>query len=334
MSEKVQLMKNFNIDNFCSRFWHTGRWIKVVVDDLLPSRHGESLFITSNFNDEFWAAMTEKAFAKLHGSYDYLARGSFSEAMVSFTGGCPEVLEPRTFEKNKLFERLLDAYQQGSHIGCTTPVYGRKQILAAGKTYIVTKVLKVTKGNRDTHRLIRLRKPWSDEMEWLKTCSEFSGEWSAIPEEDKNDLGLTVNEDAREFWMSLDDFARNFQTVEFCHTNAKLVADFDGQFNEKAGYFIEVKAKKAVTIISLSHLIQRSGNIGKSDPFIGFEMYSIRKGKLIFSTNLKPTRDVTQRIQLGKGRYQIVPNIVNGNGNFYLRIFSDQKMCAEKITDD
>ena len=317
------------------RFWLSGRWVKVVVDDLLPSRHEESLFITSNFNDEFWAAMTEKAYAKLHGSYEYLSRGSFSEALVAFTGGCPEVLGPRTFEKNELFERLFDAHQNGSHIGCTTPALERKQILAAGQTYIVTKVLKVIRRTGVTHKLIRLRKPWSNEIEWLKTTAEYSGEWFLIPDEEKNDLGLTVNEDAREFWMSLEDFARNFQNVEFCHTNDKLVADYHGRFNEKVRYFFEVKSNGTTATISLSQMTRRSGNVGKSDPFIGFEVYNTNKGQRpIFSSHLKPTRDVTQRIRLQKGRYQMVPNIVNGNGNFYLRIFSDRKIRAEKITDD
>ncbi len=278
--------------------------------------------------------MTEKAYAKLHGSYEYLARGSFSEAMVAFTGGCPEVLEPRTIEKSELFERLLDAYKQGSHIGCTTPVYERKHILAAGQTFIVTKVLKVIRETGVTHQLIRLRKPWSKEIEWLKTTSEFSGEWSSIPDEEKNDLGLTVDKQAKEFWMSMEDFARNFQTVEFCHTNAKLVADFHGRFNEKTSYFVEVKAKEATATISLSQMIRRSGNVRKTDPFIGFEIYNTNKVKRIFSSNLNPARDVTQRIRLQKGGYQIVPNIVNGNGNFYLRIFSESKIRAERITDD
>ena len=92
--------------------------------------------------------MTEKAYAKLRGSYDHLSRGSFSEALVAFTGGCPEVLELRPFEKkeDELFERLAEAYKRGSHIGCNTPIYQNKckQILPTGETYIVSKVLKVS----------------------------------------------------------------------------------------------------------------------------------------------------------------------------------------------
>ena len=80
-----------------------------------------------------------------------------------------------------------------------------------------------------SHQLIRLRKPWCNEVELSKATSEFSGEWALIPDDETNVLGLTANENAGEFWMSLEDFVRNFESVEFCHTDAKLVADFHGK---------------------------------------------------------------------------------------------------------
>ncbi|KAK3913096.1 Calpain-A [Frankliniella fusca] len=70
------------------RLWRFGRWETVVVDDRLPTPH----CIATDADAEVWPAVIEKAFAKIHGGYAYLAGGDVLDALEDLTGGVAQRL--------------------------------------------------------------------------------------------------------------------------------------------------------------------------------------------------------------------------------------------------
>ena len=80
-------------ENYCGifhfRFWF-GRWIEIVIDDLLPTRKGLLVYMKSTSNVEYWPALLEKAYAKAKGTYELLNSWLPIDACIELTGGCPE----------------------------------------------------------------------------------------------------------------------------------------------------------------------------------------------------------------------------------------------------
>jgi len=198
----------------------------VVVDDYLPTTKGPKLaFIHSNSSDEFWSALMEKAYAKLHGSYEALKGGSTCESMVDFTGGCAEIFNLKEDPPPNLFKSLLSCYKRKGMNGCSIEADPKKfeartpQGLVKGHAYTITKVVKAkisTPRVTGLIPLVRVRNPWGNAVEWTGTWSDDAREWEFIPEEEKKSMGLNFDNDG-EWWMSFQDFTKHFDQLELCN---------------------------------------------------------------------------------------------------------------------
>ncbi|PHT96888.1 Calpain-type cysteine protease DEK1 [Capsicum chinense] len=81
------------------RFCIQGDWVPVVVDDWIPCESpGKPAFSTSRKGNEMWVSLLEKAYAKLHSSYEALEGGLVQDALVDLTGGAGEEIDMRSAE--------------------------------------------------------------------------------------------------------------------------------------------------------------------------------------------------------------------------------------------
>uniref|UniRef100_A0A8I3MWC1 Calpain-12 n=1 Tax=Canis lupus familiaris TaxID=9615 RepID=A0A8I3MWC1_CANLF len=207
---------------FHFQLWQFGRWVDVVVDDRLPVREGKLMFVRSDQRNEFWAPLLEKAYAKLHGSYEVMRGGHMNEAFVDFTGGVGEVLYLRQ-DTPGLFSALRHALAKESLVGATAlsdrGEYRTEDGLVKGHAYSVTGTYKVTLGFTKV-RLLRLRNPWG-RVEWTGAWSDSCPRWDALPTEWRD--ALLVKKEDGEFWMELKDFLRHFNTVQICSLSPEVL---------------------------------------------------------------------------------------------------------------
>jgi hypothetical protein len=167
---------------FAFKFFIAGEWREVVIDDRLPTQQGQLLlFLTSGDPNEFWPSLLEKAFAKVHGSYDSLVGGELTQAAffgavseTFYVRGChfPDGLDPRYGR-----ERVLEAGRLGSL--CSAAIHKVPQNsdsqalygLTPGHAYTITGA---------TAQQVVVRNPWGNGTEWKGQKSAPDGEFKMM----------------------------------------------------------------------------------------------------------------------------------------------------------
>ncbi|OAF66850.1 hypothetical protein A3Q56_05415 [Intoshia linei] len=222
------------------KFWRYGRWVDIIIDDLLPTVNDRLIFLHSNEQNEFWASLLEKAYAKFHGTYESLCGGSSSEGFEDMTGGLSE-----TFFINKetnlkqLCHQLEKFIKEKSLMSCSIKSEGGEVTLSngliKGHAYTITG-FKTFSINSKNYNLVRIRNPWGNDKEWNGAWSDESKDWNKLNAEQKDKINFVKRDDG-EFWMDYNDFVKNYDKIEVCHLNFKY--DQNLAVNEFYGRWIK-----------------------------------------------------------------------------------------------
>uniref|UniRef100_A0A3Q1AK41 Calpain 11 n=1 Tax=Amphiprion ocellaris TaxID=80972 RepID=A0A3Q1AK41_AMPOC len=347
---------------FHFQFWQFGEWVDVVIDDRLPVKDGELMFVHSAEGNEFWSALLEKAYAKLNGSYEALSGGSTTEGFEDFTGGVSEMYELRKAPRN-LYRIISKALERGSLLGCSIDV---------GVDY-----------HGDMVRLIRIRNPWG-QVEWTGAWSDNAPEWDDIDPSEREDLHLQMEDG--EFWMSFSDFMRQFSRLEICNLTPDVLSEdslshwntikFYGTWrrgstaggcrNHPNTFWINPQYK--ITLleedddpeddeVACSFLValmqkdrRRYRRQGQDMHTIGFALYeykgcqNVHLKKNFFlshsscarSETFINLREVSTRLRLPPGEYLIVPSTFEPGkeADFVLRVFTEKQSETEELDDE
>lgn len=221
------------------KFCKDGEWVTVTIDDYLPCfPFGGPIFSRSQGN-ELWVLLLEKAYAKIHGSYMLLRGGWAAEGMSDLTGCPTENLEfssdevKRQISLNELWPYLKNCDDNGALMSASTAGEDRwsetggpdKQGgLVPGHAYTLIAV-KEAHG----HRLVNIRNPWGT-FEWNGNWGDTSPLWNPRMREALKPT-LTANDGT--FWMSFEDFLKNFSGVNICHVGTYHEARMKGLFKKE-----------------------------------------------------------------------------------------------------
>ncbi|XP_014664553.1 PREDICTED: calpain-5-like isoform X2 [Priapulus caudatus] len=374
---------------FHFRFWRFGDWIDVVIDDRLPTINGQLVFIHSQSRNEFWSALLEKAYAKLSGCYEALDGGNLSEALEDFTGGVAETisLQEDGFagddqKQYRLFKTMEKEAERLSLMACAIAVSGGQEIesrtnsgLVRGHAYGITAVKKIYLGDsgflyrftgKEKLYMVRMRNPWG-EKEWNGAFSDNDPEWNNMSEAQRQKLGM-AKEDDGEFWMTMEDFCKNFTDVSICRLintqylslhkkwfEAMRFGSWTGNlmggcinnrstFLQNPQFKFEIGDDEDEILLSLTQKdVRDTRAVGGQNLPIGFFIMKVelnRKYRLhtihekAGDSVYARSRCVFLRITLKKGTYVLVPSTFEANqtGDFMLRVFtSSTSNCKELV---
>ncbi|XP_076272329.1 calpain C isoform X2 [Rhynchophorus ferrugineus] len=203
------------------------RWLVSCLGVLYLNK---GLFYRSQNSDYFWPGLLEKAYAKLHGSYEALKYGSLLDGLADLTGGITESIAIRqdATSCSRLLHKLLD---MTSIITCTAQPPNQVRSLTekldngiqTGVNYRIYAVDRVETFNNETLQLIKIKNPLGSAAEYCGPLCLDSSEWTELPPQEYERIQAKFTED--EFFMPYSEFLRTFTHLEVVHLDSDTSRD-------------------------------------------------------------------------------------------------------------
>lgn len=195
------------------KFYKDFEWVTVTVDDRLPcNANGRPYFASCVDPNEWWVPILEKAYAKLHGSYEAIESGNLTDALKDMTGEAVEIIrvdDPEFKDKSHLWKTLVHNLQESFLMGCAIENTGARAEqeneygLLANHAYSIIDCQEV-----NGHKLMRIRNPWG-KGEWKGPWSDGSREWTPAL---KKHFDFEFGNDGT-FFMRFEDFIKFYNRI-------------------------------------------------------------------------------------------------------------------------
>ncbi|CAJ1423215.1 unnamed protein product [Effrenium voratum] len=208
-----------------------GQPTTIIVDDFFPCspNTGKPCYAHANAQDrganELWVLILEKAWAKLHGSYQQLEGGAPYRALMDLLGTAGKeysikheqqpgglIAENKFFEMLRRYDRRrylmvagtpgVDTLTKGDRSG--SDQHDQLSGLVPGHAYTLLSVQEAC-----GQRLLQLRNVWGDH-EWTGDWSDKSPLWTPKM---RQAFKPSFNEHDGEFWMCEEDFQKHFSSL-------------------------------------------------------------------------------------------------------------------------
>lgn len=226
--------KPTNTGCYCVALCINGIWEDIVVDDLIPCkpRSNDPAF-NHTVNNEIWAMLLEKAWAKAHGGYLNIDGGLIREALRDLSGApcqsyftsmeTPEVHWKRILEGEQKDWVMCAASDDIKRTG--NDARDKKTGLSGNHAYSVLAAYEIDnsqgyprlvdhkeKGSSYNERIVKLRNPWAK--------GEWTGPWS---DQDRTKWDSKMKQilnhseaDDGVFFMPFKDFLKYFHDYQIC----------------------------------------------------------------------------------------------------------------------
>lgn len=222
---------------YCFSICLHGVWEDIIIDDKVPCHKSalQPIFCRS-LNNELWAVLLEKAWAKVHGGYFNVEAGTLEEALHALSGAPTLHFVVKNGEaREDHWINLLKAKFSGYAMACSTQDFRGRQInergaciktgLVRSHAYSILGVYELVneggklrrlnhdeKPNPKNVRLLKIRNPWS-KHEWLGKWSDGDKVWTP---ELNTLLGHGEKQDDGVFFMDFEGFVNNFVNFVVC----------------------------------------------------------------------------------------------------------------------
>uniref|UniRef100_A0A7S4LQH2 Calpain catalytic domain-containing protein n=1 Tax=Oxyrrhis marina TaxID=2969 RepID=A0A7S4LQH2_OXYMA len=188
------------------RLYVNGGWTFVAVDDLIPmDPFDRPLCATSQYFPYCsFASILEKAYAKLHMSWDTISEGGYTEeALVDFTGGLVGRFHLRNVACDRLFVYLMEMQRECMWVARTHMQSCQMRGINLGTTYPYV-----------IHRVVQFEGQCYVQLLYGGPAAEDGGLQDSVPYNLIYGYPEKMGDGA--VWMVMEDFHQYFDTVIEC----------------------------------------------------------------------------------------------------------------------